>query len=130
MPLAKITIRAGKSDEYRKVLLDGVHNALVHAFKIPEQDRFQVLHELDGDRFEIPRTKTDNAAIIEITAFKGRTSEAKKALYQRIVENLGASPGIKGEDILIVIHEPPLENWGIRGGRPASEVTMGFKIDV
>jgi phenylpyruvate tautomerase PptA (4-oxalocrotonate tautomerase family) len=32
-----------------------------------------------------------------------------------------------GNNITIVIHESPLENWGIRGGRPASEVDLGFK---
>jgi hypothetical protein len=31
---------------------------------------------------------------------------------------------------MIVLLEPPLENWGIRGGRPASEVDLGFKIDI
>jgi PBP1b-binding outer membrane lipoprotein LpoB len=33
-------------------------------------------------------------------------------------------------DVLIVINEPPLKNWGISGGKPASEVNIGFKIDV
>jgi phenylpyruvate tautomerase PptA (4-oxalocrotonate tautomerase family) len=38
--------------------------------------------------------------------------------------------GIQGTDIMIVINEPPLENWGVAGGKPASEVDFGFKIDV
>lgn len=44
--------------------------------------------------------------------------------------NLGRDPGIEGNDIMIVLHEVPLENWGIRGGKPASEVDLGFKVDV
>jgi hypothetical protein len=32
--------------------------------------------------------------------------------------------------VLIVLHEPPLENWGIRGGQAATDVQLGFKIDV
>ncbi len=130
MPLVRITIRTGKSPGYKKALLDGIHAALVHAFKIPECDRFQALQELDPDRFEIPGNRTDNVTLIEITAFKGRTAEAKKALYQRIVGNLSVSPGIRGDDIMIIVHEPPLENWGIRGGQPASQVDLGFKVDV
>jgi len=39
-------------------------------------------------------------------------------------------PGINGEDLLIVINEPPLENWGIKGGIPANEANIGFKVDV
>ncbi len=130
MPVIRITIRDGKSRDYKKALLDGVHNALVSAFKLPEQDRMQSLVELRREHFEMPPAKSDNAAIIEITVFKGRTLEAKKALYQTIVENLAKNPGIKGDDIIIVLHEPPLENWGIRGGKPASEVRLGFTIEV
>ncbi len=130
MPLVRITIRSGKSSNYRKALLDGAHNALVQAFKIPENDRYQILQEHDPEHFEAPQAKTENITLIEITAFKGRSNEAKKELYRAIVENLAKNPGIKGDDILIIIHEPPLENWGIRGGRPASEVNIGFRVDV
>ncbi len=89
-----------------------------------------MLIELDADHYEVPPQKTGNMIVIEITAFKGRTFEAKKALYQAIVDNLAKDPGIHGDDIMIILHEPPLENWGIRGGRPASEVNLGFKIEV
>ena len=130
MPLVRITIRSGKPAPYKKALLDSVHNALVQAFKIPEHDRYQTLHELDAEHFESPQTKTDNVTMIEITAFKGRSNEAKKELYRAIVDNLAKHPGIIGDDIMIIVHEPPLENWGIRGGKPASEVQLGFKVEV
>ena len=29
-----------------------------------------------------------------------------------------------------VLQEPPLDNWGLRGGQPASELDLGFKLDV
>jgi hypothetical protein len=29
-----------------------------------------------------------------------------------------------------VLHEVPLENWGIRGGTPASDVDLGFEVGV
>jgi phenylpyruvate tautomerase PptA (4-oxalocrotonate tautomerase family) len=130
MPLVTITIRSGKSAEYKKALLEGVHNALVQAFKIPEYDRFQMLHELVSDHYEVPPTKSGNATVIEISAFKGRLDDAKKQLFRAIVENLAKNPGIAGDDIVIVLHEAPLENWGIKGGKPASEVQIGFKIDI
>jgi hypothetical protein len=31
---------------------------------------------------------------------------------------------------LVVIHELVMENWGIRGGRPADEVDLGYRLDV
>ena len=64
-----------------------------------------------------------------MTVFPGRSFEAKKKLYQTIVKNLG-DLHIQPNDILIVLKEPPLENWGIRGGHPANEVDLGFKLDV
>ncbi|HAK59622.1 MAG TPA: tautomerase family protein [Nitrospiraceae bacterium] len=130
MPLVRITIRAGKSLQYKNAVLDGVHEALVQAFKIPDHDRFQILSEHVKDHFEAPAGKTDSVTIIELTVFRGRSAEAKKLLYRTIVDILAKAPGIPGDDIIIVLHEPALENWGIRGGKPASEVDMGFKIDV
>ncbi|MEW6726592.1 MAG: tautomerase family protein [Bacillota bacterium] len=130
MPLVRIEMRAGKPAAYKKAVLDGVHEALVQAIKIPDHDRNQRLYELDADHFEISPTKSENAVIIEIVMFKGRSAEAKKRLFQAVVANLGKNPGIDGNDIIIVLHEPPLENWGIRGGKPADEVDLGFDIKV
>lgn len=130
MPLVKIEIRKGKTREYKKAILDGVHDALVQAIKIPDYDRFQRIYELDEANFEIPETKTDNVTLIEITMFKGRSIQSKKELYKAINDNLSQNPGIDGNEITIILHEPPLENWGVRGGKPASEVDLGFDIKV
>jgi phenylpyruvate tautomerase PptA (4-oxalocrotonate tautomerase family) len=45
------------------------------------------------------------------------------------VRNLAAL-GVPENDIKIILLEVPLQNWGIRGGVPASEIDIGFKIDV
>lgn len=130
MPLVKVEVLKGKTKRYKKAILNGIHSALVEAFKIPDHDRMQRLYELEKDDFEISSTKTENVTLIELTVFKGRSYEAKKNLYSAIVKNLAESPGIDGNDIIIVINEPPLENWGVKGGIPASEADLGFKIDV
>ena len=129
MPLVKVEIEKGYSPEYRKAILDGVHQALVETIKIPDHDRRQRLYELDADHFE-HAGRGNQYTIIEITMFKGRSNEAKKALYRRIVDLLEINPSIPGNDITIIIHEPTLENWGIRGGYPASELDLGFNIKV
>jgi phenylpyruvate tautomerase PptA (4-oxalocrotonate tautomerase family) len=56
--------------------------------------------------------------------------EAKKKLYRAIADRLAASPGIAGADLTVVLAEPPLEDWGIRGGKPADEADIGFDINV
>jgi len=30
----------------------------------------------------------------------------------------------------VVILEPPLESWGVRGGHSAADVHLGFSLDV
>jgi phenylpyruvate tautomerase PptA (4-oxalocrotonate tautomerase family) len=67
--------------------------------------------------------------LIEVTMFAGRSTETKRRLYGAIVSGL-AEFDVAPEDVLIVIHEPPMENWGVDGGTPASEVDVGFKVDI
>jgi phenylpyruvate tautomerase PptA (4-oxalocrotonate tautomerase family) len=130
MPLVKVDIYQGKSEEFKRAVLDGIHNALVTAFKIPIDDRNQRLYELADANFERSKKYSRDFTIIEILAFKGRTNEAKRHLFSEIVKNLSKNPGIKATDILITLNEQPLENWGVAGGKPANEVDLGFNVNV
>jgi phenylpyruvate tautomerase PptA (4-oxalocrotonate tautomerase family) len=129
MPLVRIEILEGRSVNERRLLLQAVHDALVEAFEIPDDDRTQRIVEYDPINFEIPPGKSDRYTLIEITAFPGRSRTAKAALYEAIVRRLGKL-GIDADDVSVVIHEPVLENWGARGGRPADEVDLGYRLDV
>jgi phenylpyruvate tautomerase PptA (4-oxalocrotonate tautomerase family) len=129
MPLVRMEIIRGRSLAERKRLLDGVHDALVEAFGIPDDDRTQRMIEHDPENFEIPPGSGERYTLIEITAFPGRSPTAKRHLYQALVHNLGAA-GVPASDISVVLHEPPMENWGIRGGKPASEVDLGFRVEI
>ena len=129
MPLVTVTLMRGSSPEFKKAILDIIHTALVTAFKIPDHDRNQRIIEIDADNYEYPMGKSNHFMTVEMTVFPGRSIGAKRLLYREIVNGLKAI-GIPGEDILIILNEPPLENWGIRGGYPASEVDVGFKLDV
>ncbi len=33
-------------------------------------------------------------------------------------------------DAVIVLHEPELDNWGVRGGLAGSEIDLGFNLNV
>jgi phenylpyruvate tautomerase PptA (4-oxalocrotonate tautomerase family) len=129
MPVVRIEIIKGRPVAERKLLLQGVHAALVEAFGIPEDDRTQRIIEHDPENFEIPPGHSENYTLVEITAFPGRSSTAKRALYKAIVRNLGGT-GIPAGDVLVVLHEPSIENWGLRGGKSADEVNLGFRVDV
>ena len=129
MPIVKIAIVKGKSREYKNVILENIHTALIDAFKIPDYDRNQRIIEIEPEDFEHIRYG-DDYTLIEMTVFPGRSKGAKKALYQGIVDKLSSNPGIKKEAITIVLYEVPLENWGIRGGLPADEVQLEFNLKV
>jgi phenylpyruvate tautomerase PptA (4-oxalocrotonate tautomerase family) len=130
VPLVKVEIYEGKSKKHKKAILDGIHDALVTSFKIPDDDRNQRLYELNGDNFERRGSRSANFTIIEITVFKGRSFKAKKLLYAEIARNLSRNPGIEANDILIILNEQPLENWSVSGGKPVSEIDLGFNINV
>ncbi len=121
-PLVRIEIIEGKSVEYKNGVLKGVHQAMVSAIGVPRGEILQTLYELPFNSFEYPPDKTVDTTIIEIRMFKGRTLKQKRELYQAIVYNLEKNPGIDGNDVTIVILEPDLENWGMRGGKVASEI--------
>ena len=117
MPLVKIETIKGKSSEYKKSLLDTIHDALVKSLGIEEWDRFQRIIEYDKDNYEIPEGKTDDFMIIELTLFPGRSKTQKKAVIETITSDLNSNLGIARTDIFIVINEPPLENWGMGGNQ-------------
>jgi phenylpyruvate tautomerase PptA (4-oxalocrotonate tautomerase family) len=77
--------------------------------------------EHDSDNFEIPPGSSNRYTLIEITALPGRSAEAKRNLYRTLVQRLGEID-IDPMDVSVVILEPTLENWGVRGGRSAAEV--------
>ena len=129
MPVVKVSLLKGKSKVEKKALLDAIHAALIEAFKIPENDRNQRIFEFDPENFEIPEGKTSNYILIEMDVFPGRSVEAKSKLYQTIVHNLQRH-NIQADDVFIVLNEPQLDNWGVRGGVPASTIDLGFQIDV
>src|SRR5437764_914109 len=98
MPLVKIETRRGLPAETRRALLDGVHQALVDCFKIPDTDRHQRFVEYAAEDFEIPPGKGERFAIVELVVFPGRSLDAKRALYREICARFVAA-GIPATDV-------------------------------
>ena len=129
MPLAKIEVRKSWAPEQVQAIIEAIYAAQREALKVPAYDRQIRFIEHKSEHFHVPPGKTENFTLVEIVMFAGRSTEAKRSLYQAIVKNLGVV-GIAPDDIFIVLHEVALENWGIRGGVPASEIDLGFKVNV
>jgi 4-oxalocrotonate tautomerase len=67
-----------------------------------------------GAAFGIVRS--DDLVLIQITVFNTRTVEQKKALFRRIAERLGESPGIRPEDVFVNVLDAAKENWSVGHG--------------
>lgn len=128
MPIAKIEVCRSRPPEQIAALINAVYEAQLEALKVPEDDKQIRYVEHRPEHCPIPPGKTENYTFVEFLLFPGRSLEAKRRLYKGIVRRFGAL-GIEPTDIIIVLHEPPLDNWGIRG-QPASEVNLGFNLNV
>ncbi|MFD1624271.1 tautomerase family protein [Azospirillum griseum] len=121
MPLVHISMRAGKPDSHRQAICDGLYRAMHETFNVPEDDQFMAVTEHEAASFRYSPSylgvaRSDDLLFIQITANNTRTLEQKKALYRRIVELLGESPGVRPEDVFINLVEVAKENWSLGNG--------------
>ena len=121
MPLTRISLARGKPPEYLRALSDGLHRALVEAFDVPPDDRFQIIHqhepgELVFDRHYLGGPRSDDFVLFQITAGRPRSTWTKTAFYRRLVDRLAEAPGIRPEDVMVVISTTQLDDWSFAGG--------------
>ena len=130
MPSVLIEVRKQYTREQEAGLIEAVHAALVNAFKIKPGDRNVRLVVHEPHRFACPPCEQPDAyTFVPIEAFAGRSLDAKRSLYSGIVAALEPF-SIPKNHVLIVVHDVPREDWGIRGGQAACDVDLGFKVDV
>src|SRR5919108_4327851 len=77
MPLSRISLKKGKSPQYRQAILDGVYQAMRETFDVPEDDRFMIVTEhVDGDfvygSHYLGIDRTDDLVIIQLTVSNTR----------------------------------------------------------
>lgn len=121
MPLTRISLRAGKSPQYRAALIRGVYTAMRETFSVPEDDLFAMVHEHDAAGFAYGQQylgirRDDDLVVIQITANATRTTAQKRALYRAIAGNLGADPGVRPGNVFISLIEVLAENWSFGEG--------------
>lgn len=129
MPLVTIEARRGLPSTLKRDLLTAVHDALVACFRIPDHDRTQRFVEHAPEDFESPPGRGERYLIVTIVAFAGRSIDAKRALYRSIADRFEAL-GIPRLDVVTVLHEEPVQNWGLRGGVIGTDVDIGFNLKV
>ncbi|KAF0815221.1 hypothetical protein IGB42_00299 [Andreprevotia sp. IGB-42] len=121
MPYSRISLLKGKTQDYLRALSDNLHRALVETFEVPENDRFQVIHQLAPEELVFDRNylcgpRSDDYVLIAITAGRIRNTQHKRAFYRRLTELLQISPGIQPQDVMVVINTTEAEDWSFGNG--------------
>jgi phenylpyruvate tautomerase PptA (4-oxalocrotonate tautomerase family) len=121
MPLLRIDLYKGRTDAEKKDLLDALHRAMLAAFKVPERDRYQIVHEhsladmiMEDTGLDIPRT--EKFVMVQVTT-RPRTREQKEQFYRLTVDELQKSCGIAPTDVMINMVTCTDEDWSFGLGR-------------
>ncbi|SDC97539.1 Tautomerase enzyme [Variovorax sp. CF079] len=121
MPLTHVSLRAGKPEAYRQAIFDSLYRAMHETFNVPLDNQFMTIREHDAANFRYGASylgiaRSDDLVLVQMTVNNTRTVEQKKALFGRIAELLGESPGIRPEDVFVSLVEVAKENWSLGHG--------------
>lgn len=121
MPLLKIDVIKGRSDEVLSKLLNTVHDAMVEAFEVPVRDRYQILTEHEPSRLIIQDTglgftRTDNVVVITAIS-RPRSAAMKQKFYALVAQQLELHCGISSQDLMISMIINSDEDWSFGRGQ-------------
>ncbi|WP_428603632.1 tautomerase family protein [Sedimenticola sp.] len=121
MPFVRITLAKGRSATFKQQISHAVHQALIEAFGIPEDDRFQVIEELEPENMVFPPRymgipHSERMIYIQITAKEGRSAERKQALYRTLAALIAQQGDQSSDDLVITLVENDAANWSFGRG--------------
>jgi hypothetical protein len=121
MPLLRFDLIEGRSESDVKKILDVTHEVLLETLKVPERDRYQVVHEHKRSRMIMEDTglgfsRTDQMLLLQVTS-RPRHRDMKEAFYRLLVERLAANCGISPQDVVVNFVTNADEDWSFGAGR-------------
>ena len=121
MPLVRFDLATGRTPEAVRAIADATHQAIVDVYGIPERDRFQIITEhpatqIIAEDAGLGFERTEGVVMIQVFTQRGRSDEAKQALYAAIHDAL-AGVGVASEDVFIGYVENGPQDWSFGFGR-------------
>ncbi|WP_065959742.1 tautomerase family protein [Curtobacterium sp. UCD-KPL2560] len=121
MPLVRIDLTTGRTPEQVRAVADAIHAAIVDQYGIPPRDRFQIVTEHPAQQIiaedaGLGFERTEGVVMVQVFTQRGRSAEAKAALYAAVHERLVAV-GVASEDVFIGYVENGPEDWSFGFGR-------------
>ncbi|AYG01218.1 tautomerase family protein [Lactococcus allomyrinae] len=121
MPLINIDLYDKWTKEEAKVLLNGIHRAVLSSFGVPERDRYQILHWHKEDEMILEDTglgferDKGREVVIQVISRK-RTEDSKIAFYKAVAANLKEDLALNPKNLLISIVENGDADWSFADG--------------
>ncbi len=98
MPLVRIDVNEGRTKEQLQNLSQGIHDAILSEYGIPERDYFHILTEHPAGQIfaqdaGLGFERTSDVVMIQIFTQTGRSQEAKQSLFAAVANRLGELGG-------------------------------------
>lgn len=121
MPLVRIDVVEGRSDEELRALADTVHSVMLDVFAAPPGDRYQIITEhrardLILEDTGMGFTRTDAVVLVQVFQ-QGRSTDQKRALYRTLAQRLEERHGIAPTDVMVAVTGNSREDWSFAYGR-------------
>jgi phenylpyruvate tautomerase PptA (4-oxalocrotonate tautomerase family) len=121
MPLLRIDVIEGRSEDELKKLLDAIHCSMLAAFKVPERDRYQIVHEHPAAEMKVEDTglgipRTEGVVMVQVTT-RPRSRLEKQTFYELLCRELNRCCGVKPSDVVVSITQNADEDWSFGYGR-------------
>jgi hypothetical protein len=121
VPLVRVDVNVGRGPEELQRLSQGIHDAILAEYGIPERDYFHILTEHPGGQIfaqdaGLGFERTSDVVMIQIFTQGGRSQEAKQSLFAAVAARLGEL-GVGGENVFIGYVENTPSDWSFGFGR-------------
>jgi hypothetical protein len=85
MPFIRTAVRKGSESNFKKAIVDGIHQPLVHAIGMPCDELFNLKTESEPNNFHYDHrfnwiARSDQLVVIGITMRRGRSDAMKSVL--------------------------------------------------
>ena len=120
MPIIKIDIFKGRTEEEIKQILDISYEVMLDSFQAPVGDKYQIVTQHENFEMEILDTglgisRTKNIIVFTLIT-RPRTKSQKVNFYRNLANSLNTRLGVSKEDIMINLVENTDEDWSFFGG--------------
>jgi hypothetical protein len=113
---------------------DAVHQALVEGLGMKPDDRFQAITQHEPGDLVYPRVfrggpRSGDFIVFTIIDGLDRGDAAKRRFYQRLTALLEQGPGVRPEDVFVMMQLTPPENFSFASGASGSDIAANEARD-